>query len=176
MNFYDTSALLDLGAAAFEPAALPFLIADMTLHELEEIKTSGKKTEDIRYKARTVTRLLAEHRDDGSYTVVAVPMTSLFYILDGKPISDNNDATIMATARWWLDQQKQNLDDLPTVLDEASSNQAAYISSLIDSFKFVTSDLSCANTPVAFSSFQLSSPSLTQQPQRMTTLDGLRSL
>lgn len=38
MNFYDTSALLDLGAAAFEPAALPFLIADMTLHELEEIK------------------------------------------------------------------------------------------------------------------------------------------
>lgn len=145
MNFYDTSALLDLGAAAFEPAALPFLIADMTLHELEEIKTSGKKTEEIRYKARTVTRLLAEHRDDGSYTVVAVPMTSLFYILDGKPISDNNDATIMATARWWLDQQKQNLDDLPTVLDEASSNQAAYISSLIDSFKFVTSDLSCAN-------------------------------
>lgn len=145
MNFYDTSALLDLGAAAFESAALPFLIADMTLHELEEIKTSGKKTEDIRYKARTVTRLLAEHHDDGSYTVVAVPMTSLFYILDGKPISDNNDATIMATARWWLDQQKQNLDDLPTVLDEASSNQAAYISSLIDSFKFVTSDLSCAN-------------------------------
>lgn len=145
MNFYDTSALLDLGAAAFEPAALPFLIADMTLHELEEIKTSGKKTEDIRYKTRTVTRLLAEHRDDGSYTVVAVPMTSLFYILDGKPISDNNDATIMATARWWLDQQKRNLDDLHTVLDEASSNQAAYISSLIDSFKFVTSDLSCAN-------------------------------
>ena len=40
MKFYDTSALLDLGAAAFEPvsatasgATEPFLIADMTLHE-----------------------------------------------------------------------------------------------------------------------------------------------
>ena len=72
-------------------------------------------------------------------------MASLFYILDGTPISDNNDATIMATARWWLDYQQKNLDKLHTVLDEDSSNQAAYISSLIDSFKFVTSDLSCAN-------------------------------
>lgn len=142
MNFYDTSALLDLGAAAFEPAALPFLIADMTLHELEEIKTSGKKSEEIRYKARTVTRLLAEHRDDGSYTVVAVPMTSLFYILDGKPISDNNDATIMATARWWLDEMNHNLEES---IEAGLTDAPQQIQANIDSFKFVTSDLSCAN-------------------------------
>ena len=142
MNFYDTSALLDLGAAAFDPAALPFLIADMTLHELEEIKTSGKKSEEIRYKARTVTRLLAEHRDDGSYTVVAVPMSSLFYILDGKPISDNNDATIMATARWWLDTTIRNLEDAV----EADQRDVVFnLQPQVDSFKFVTSDLSCAN-------------------------------
>lgn len=142
MNFYDTSALLDLGAAAFDPAALPFLIADMTLHELEEIKTSGKKSEEIRYKARTVTRLLAEHRDDGSYTVVAVPMVSLFYILDGKPISDNNDATIMATARWWLDTTIRNLEDAV----EADQRDVVFnLQPQVDSFKFVTSDLSCAN-------------------------------
>lgn len=142
MNFYDTSALLDLGAAAFDPAALPFLIADMTLHELEEIKTSGKKSEEIRYKARTVTRLLAEHRDDGSYTVVAVPMASLFYILDGKPISDNNDATIMATARWWLDTTIRNLEDAV----EADQRDVVFnLQPQVDSFKFVTSDLSCAN-------------------------------
>lgn len=141
MNFYDTSALLDLGAAVFEPTA-PFLIADMTLHELEDIKTSGKKSEEIRYKARTVTRLLAEHHDDGSFQVVAVPMSSLFYILDGKPISDNNDATIMATARWYLDEMKRNLNDaIETGLAEAARN----IQTQIDSFKFVTSDLSCAN-------------------------------
>ena len=128
MKFYDTSALLDLGAAAFEPASAtassatePFLIADMTLHELEEIKTSGKKSEEIRYKARTVT---------------------LFYILDGKPISDNNDATIMATARWYLDEMQRNLDDaIEAGLPEAQRQ----IQANIDSFKFVTSDLSCAN-------------------------------
>lgn len=154
MKFYDTSALLDLGAAAFEHASAttssatassatePFLIADMTLHELEEIKTSGKKSEEIRYKARTVTRLLAEHHDDNTFMVVAVPMSSLFYILDGKPISDNNDATIMATARWYLDEMKRNLDDaIEAGLPEAQRQ----IQANIDSFKFVTSDLSCAN-------------------------------
>ena len=45
MKFYDTSALLDLGMTVFEE---PFLIADMTLHELEDIKTSGKKNEETR--------------------------------------------------------------------------------------------------------------------------------
>ncbi len=108
MKFYDTSALLDLGAVAFEPASAttssatassttePFLIADMTLHELEEIKTSGKKSEEIRYKARTVTRLLAEHHDDNTFEA-----------------------------------------GLPEAQRQIQAN--------IDSFKFVTSDLSCAN-------------------------------
>lgn len=139
MKFYDTSALLDLGAAAFTSK---FLIADMTLHELEDIKTSGKKNEETRQKARTVTRLLAEHRDDGSFRVVAVPMSSLFYILDGKPISDNNDATIMATACWYLDELHCNLND---AIEAGLPDAQQQIQADIDSFKFVTSDLSCAN-------------------------------
>lgn len=139
MKFYDTSALLDLGAAAFTSQ---FLIADMTLHELEDIKTSGKKNEETRQKARTATRLLAEHRDDSSFRVVAVPMSSLFYILDGKPISDNNDATIMATARWYLDELHRNLND---AIEAGFSDAQRQIQADIDSFKFVTSDLSCAN-------------------------------
>lgn len=139
MKFYDTSALLDLGAAAFTSK---FLIADMTLHELEDIKTSGKKNEETRQKARTVTCLLAEHRDDGSFRVVAVPMSSLFYILDGKPISDNNDATIMATACWYLDELHSNLND---AIEAGLPDAQQQIQADIDSFKFVTSDLSCAN-------------------------------
>lgn len=139
MKFYDTSALLDLGTTVFEE---PFLIADMTLHELEDIKTSGKKNEETRQKARTATRLLAEHRDDGSFRVVAVPMSSLFYILDGKPISDNNDATIMATACWYLDELCNNLND---AIEAGLPDAQQQIQANIDSFKFVTSDLSCAN-------------------------------
>ena len=139
MKFYDTSALLDLGAAAFTSQ---FLIADMTLHELEDIKSSGKKNEETRQKARTVTRLLAEHHDDGSFQVIAVPMSSLFYILDGKPISDNNDATIMATACWYLDELCNNLND---AIEAGLTDAQRQIQADIDSFKFVTSDLSCAN-------------------------------
>ena len=69
-------------------------------------------------------------------------MSSLFYILDGKPISDNNDATIMATARWYLDELHRNLND---AIEAGFSDAQQQIQADIDSFKFVTSDLSCAN-------------------------------
>ena len=123
MNFYDTSALLDAPQDAFTS---PFLVADMTLHELEEIKTNGKKDESTKYKARVVTRLLAEHQNDGAYTVVAYPMDDLLEILNGTPITDSNDSIIMATARLYLDAHAEDKE-------------------FCDAFKFVTSDLSCAN-------------------------------
>ena len=123
MKFYDTSALLDAPQDAF---TAPFLVADMTLHELEEIKTNGKKDESTKYKARVVTRLLAEHQNDGSYTVIAYPMDDLLEILNGTPITDSNDSIIMATARLYLDAHAEDKE-------------------FCDAFKFVTSDLSCAN-------------------------------
>lgn len=124
MKFYDTSALLDAPQDAF---TAPFLVADMTLHELEEIKTNGKKDESTKYKARVVTRLLAEHQNDGSYTVIAYPMDDLLEILNGTPITDSNDSIIMATARLYLDTMQKE--------DAAAA----------EDFHFVTSDLSCAN-------------------------------
>lgn len=69
-------------------------------------------------------------------------MSSLFYILDGKPISDNNDATIMATACWYLDELHRNLND---AIEAGLPDAQQQIQADIDSFKFVTSDLSCAN-------------------------------
>lgn len=124
MKFYDTSALLDAPQDAF---TAPFLVADMTLHELEEIKTNGKKDESTKYKARVVTRLLAERQNDGSYTVIAYPMDDLLEILNGTPITDSNDSIIMATARLYLDTMQKE--------DAAAA----------EDFHFVTSDLSCAN-------------------------------
>lgn len=58
--FYDTSALLNLQERAFEE---PFFICDVTLRELEDIKTSKAKDEDIKYAARNLTRLLACNKD-----------------------------------------------------------------------------------------------------------------
>lgn len=141
MKFYDTSALLDLPPDTL--LAQQFLIADITLYELEDIKTSGKKDEVTKAKARTVTRLLAEHPT--AYTVVSIDYTQLVWILNDVPIKDNNDGTIMAAARWYLNELQNKLDNLPKELDADSSNEAAELTTLIDSFCFVTSDLSCFN-------------------------------
>lgn len=145
MKFYDTSALLDLPPDTL--LAQQFLIADITLYELEDIKTSGKKDEATKAKARIVTRLLAEHPT--AYTVVSIDYPQLLSILDGIPVKDNNDGTIMAAARWYLNELQNKLDETwgevcdvgSLVTTEDYRKQKAEI----DSFRFVTSDLSCFN-------------------------------
>lgn len=141
MKFYDTSALLDLPPDTL--LAQQFLIADITLYELEDIKTSGKKDEATKAKARAVTRLLAEHPT--AYTVVSIDYPQLLSILNDVPVKDNNDGTIMAAARWYLNELQNKLDNLPKELDADNSNEASELTTLIDSFRFVTSDLSCFN-------------------------------
>ena len=143
MKFYDTSALLDLPPDTL--LAQQFLIADITLYELEDIKTSGKKDEATKAKARAVTRLLAEHPT--AYTVVSIDYQQLLSILNDVPVKDNNDGTIMAAARWYLNELQNKLDETwgevcdvgSLVTTEDYRNQKAEI----DSFRFVTSDLSC---------------------------------
>lgn len=57
---YDTNALLDLQEEAFRDDS-SFYITDITLKELEDIKTSGRKDEETRYEARKVLHLLDEN-------------------------------------------------------------------------------------------------------------------
>ena len=59
MKFYDTNALLTLGEKIFEDEM--FYISDISLMELEHIKTSKNKDENIKYKARKLTRLLCDN-------------------------------------------------------------------------------------------------------------------
>ena len=69
IKFYDTCGILaeidnnDLFAERF-------YISSVTLHELENIKTSKTKTEEVRYKARRLSHLLDEHYND--YDVVVL--------------------------------------------------------------------------------------------------------
>ena len=138
MKFYDTSALLDLPAETL--LAQPFLIANTTLCELEDIKTNGKKDESTKAKARAVTRMLAEHMD--MYTVVVIDPLVAISIFETHPIKDNNDGWIMAAARWWLDTTIRNLEDAV----EADQRETIFsLQPQVDSFQFVTSDLSCLN-------------------------------
>ena len=77
-KFYDTCSILaeidndDLFAERF-------YISSISLHELENIKTSKNKTEDVRYKARKLSHLLDEHYND--YDVVVYNFEISDYIV-----------------------------------------------------------------------------------------------
>lgn len=67
MNFYDTCALLNMQEDAFLD---PFAISSITLLEIEDIKTSRNKDEDVKWKARNMSRLLIENPN--MYTVQVI--------------------------------------------------------------------------------------------------------
>ena len=147
MKFYDTSALLDLGGAVLTEH---FLIAGTTLYELEDIKTSGKKDESTKAKARTVTRMLAEN--PAAYTVVMVDSLVALSIMETYPIKDNNDGWIMAAARNYLNELQRAKKDAENIKETIGPFERAAADELlqkttqdVDSFQFVTSDLSCLN-------------------------------
>lgn len=52
-----------------------FYISSVTLEELEDIKTSGKKTEDVRYSARRAVRWLNENEDKFECIVYGVDVS-----------------------------------------------------------------------------------------------------
>lgn len=64
--FLDTNALLNLQKEAFKES---FVISQKTLEEIENIKESSRKDNEVKYKARQVAHLLDEHF--GEYEVVA---------------------------------------------------------------------------------------------------------
>ena len=59
--FYDTCSLLNELHSAFENDF--FYISSVTLEELENIKTSSSKDQDIKYRARQLLHLLFENKD-----------------------------------------------------------------------------------------------------------------
>ena len=97
-KFYDTCSLLaeidndDLFAERF-------YVSSTSLHELENIKTSKNKTEDVRYKARKLSHLLDEHYND--YDVVVYNFEISDYIVStlglDATIPDNQ---IVGTAKY----------------------------------------------------------------------------
>ena len=68
-KFYDTCALLNLGARAFDEH---FVISSQTLIEIERIKTSRSKDADVKAAARRVSRLIDQYESgfDMVYTGV----------------------------------------------------------------------------------------------------------
>ena len=96
MNFYDTNVLLDEGDKIFETED-KFFISIITLVELENIKQSSTKDEDVKYKARHALHLLNDNQNQ--YEVVRFT-PECKEIIDRFCLPNTADSQIIASARW----------------------------------------------------------------------------
>ena len=81
-----------------------FYVSSISLHELEHIKTSKTKTEDIRYRARKLSHLLDEHYND--YDVIVYNSEIPNYIIDTLGIDSTiPDNQIVGTAKFIAEKE-----------------------------------------------------------------------
>ena len=113
-KFYDTNAILDLQDKMFEDN---FCISSISLQEMENIKTSGRKDEETKYKARKALHLLDENKD--KYEVVIYTTAMENYIVE-KQLEITPDTKIIASCAFSKGLLPQDTD-----------------------FVFVTNDIAC---------------------------------
>ena len=104
--FYDTCALLDQGKLIFENNQ-PFYISTLTLKELEYIKSSALKDQEIKYKTRKLIDLLAKF--ENKYSIVPYQNIWDSDLQQLNILPNNNDGRIILSA---LKLQQQLQDPL----------------------------------------------------------------
>lgn len=92
MKFYDTNAIILLQSKVFEEK---FLISSITLNELENIKTSKTKDEEVKWAARQILRLLADNEDKYEIEVYKSHYEDEIKTLD-LPLTDDSKIIICA--------------------------------------------------------------------------------
>ena len=100
-KFYDTCSLLNSYKSIFGKGE-KFYYSSITVTELENLKTSANKTEEIRYSARTLAKLLKK------FPKIAVPIlytTNMSKKIGAYNFLDNNDSQIVATALYQSEQE-----------------------------------------------------------------------
>jgi predicted ribonuclease YlaK len=93
-KFYDTSSLLLKANNLFEDGA-PFAISSITLNELENIKTSTHKDQEVKYAARHLLHLLDEHRDEYD---IQIYRNQYLQPIEEMDLDITNDTKILACA------------------------------------------------------------------------------
>ena len=94
-KFFDTNTIIDLQDKMFEDN---FCISSISLQEMENIKTSGRKDEETKYKARKALHLLDENKD--KYEVVIYTTAMENYIVE-KQLEITPDTKIIACAKYY---------------------------------------------------------------------------
>jgi predicted ribonuclease YlaK len=92
--FYDTCSLLNESRHAFEDY---FFISNITLKELENIKTSASKDANIKFKARKLVHLLDENED--KYTIINYQKEWDEELKTNSVLPDTDDSRIILTAK-----------------------------------------------------------------------------
>ena len=112
-KFYDTSSLLKNPKGLFDDCE-HWAISSITLEELENIKTSANKSEEIKAKARKLVRKLTEHWTDINVIYYSHEAAE---VLDGFLTSIvNNDLRILACAVWY--EKNLHPDDVSFVTND----------------------------------------------------------
>ena len=91
IKFYDTSSLLLKATSLHEE---PFVISSITLQELENIKSSGRKDLETKHNARLVLNYLDNH---DNYTI-HIFTNSMLQPIEEMDLEISNDMKILATA------------------------------------------------------------------------------
>lgn len=94
INFYDTSSLLLKVGNLFDEN-VPFAISSITLDELENIKTSSNKDQEVKYAARKLLHMLDENIENVKIVIFKEKM--LIPIQEAE-LTITNDSKILACA------------------------------------------------------------------------------
>lgn len=92
IKFYDTCSLLELQEEVFNDSK--FYISNITLSELEQIKTSGTRDEETKWKARQVLNYLRQYKQ--SYEIIIFDKEVEAYLDDLQLISNNDNKIIVS--------------------------------------------------------------------------------
>ena len=94
-KFYDTSSLLTKGSALFDNEDSVIVISSISLKELEEIKVSNNKDNEIKARAREVIRTLDQNPHLYETWIFN---TDMLNPIISKDLPLSNDMKILATA------------------------------------------------------------------------------
>lgn len=95
MEFYDTCALLNSYDSL---QGKKFVISEISLRELEEIKSSRSKDEEAKFKARQVSKVLLENAKNIEIVRFTEGVSKLWKVNE---LADNNDGKIIASVLWY---------------------------------------------------------------------------
>ena len=84
--FYDTNSLLNLQEKLFDNY---FYISSISLNELEDIKVSRNKDEDVKNRCRKVLKLLAKNEDKYGVILYDQKIATLLSSFGLEPTPDN---------------------------------------------------------------------------------------